>query len=114
MIDAAALAALPRHGVLVNVGRGGTVDTAALVRALEAREIGGAALDVIEPGPDGREDPLWQTPHLLLTPHMASFTPGRQERTERFVEEQVARFVRGEPLLYAVDLQRLELETTQS
>jgi phosphoglycerate dehydrogenase-like enzyme len=69
-----------------------------------------AAPDVIEAGPHGREHLLRQTPYLLLTPHMASFTPGRQERVERFVEEQVGRFVRGKPLWYQVDLGRLETE----
>lgn len=114
LIDTAVLGALPRHAVLVNVGRGQTVDTAALVAALTAGELGGAALDVVDPGPDGRDDPLWTTPHLLITPHMASFTPDRQARIERFVEEQVARFIAGNPLLYPVDLARLQEESTRS
>lgn len=114
MMDAAALRALPDHAVLINVGRGQTVDTAALVAALGAGELGGAALDVIDPSPNGHDDPLWQTPHLLITPHMASFTPGRQERIEAFVEEQVRRFATGDPLLYPVDLDRLQEESLRA
>ncbi len=113
MIDRQALAVLPRHAVLVNVGRGQVVDTEALVETLAAGQLGGAALDVIEPKPAGPDDPVWQTPRLLITPHMASFTPQRQERVERFVEEQVARFLQGEPLLYPVDLAQLRRESTR-
>ncbi|MFN2137297.1 MAG: D-2-hydroxyacid dehydrogenase [Candidatus Promineifilaceae bacterium] len=107
LVDLALLRALPNHAVLVNVSRGQIVDTAALLQLLQAGELGGAALDVTDPQPPPAGHPLWHSPRLLLTPHMASFTPQRQERLERFVEEQVARFVNDEPLLYAVDLVQL-------
>lgn len=103
MVNDAALALLPAHAVVINVGRGQVLDTSALARRLRAGALGGAALDVVEPTP-AAEDPFWQTPHLLVTPHMASFTPERQPRIEAFVEEQVRRFVAGEPLLYPVVL----------
>ncbi len=113
LVDASVLAALPPHAVLVNVGRGQTVDTAALVAALNEGKLGGAALDVVDPQPRSADDPLWRTPRLLLTPHMASFMPERQARIERFVEDQVRRFLDDKPLLYPVDLERLQAETTR-
>ena len=59
------------HAWLVNVSRGGHVDTAALVDALERKAIGGAALDVTdpEPLPDGHR--LWAMPNCIITPHNA-------------------------------------------
>jgi phosphoglycerate dehydrogenase-like enzyme len=109
-VDLPVLQSLPRHAVLVNVSRGNIVDTQALVRVLEMGELGGAALDVTDPQPPPEGHPLWHTPRLLITPHMASFTPQRQERIERFVEGQVQRFVNGKPLLYEVDLKQLEAD----
>ncbi|MGP9537916.1 phosphoglycerate dehydrogenase [Brachybacterium sp. AOP43-C2-M15] len=78
------LAALPDHALLVNVGRGATVDQDALREALEAGTLGGAALDVTEPEPLPAEDPLWDAPRLLITPHAAGGRPvGADERITR-------------------------------
>jgi len=101
MVDAAALAALPPHAVVVNVGRGPVLDTAALTSALVAGRLGGAALDVLDPVPPP-DHPLWRTPRLLITPKLGVFYPGRQDRLERFIEEQVARYIRGETLRHVV------------
>jgi phosphoglycerate dehydrogenase-like enzyme len=110
LVDLFVLQALPGHAVLVNVSRGQIVDTQALIHLLQAGALGGAALDVTDPQPLPEGHPLWRTPRLLITPHMASFYPGRRARTERFVEEQVRRFINGEALLYAVDLGQLNQE----
>jgi phosphoglycerate dehydrogenase-like enzyme len=112
LVDLPMLQALPRHAVLVNVSRGKIVDTQALMQMLESGELGGAALDVTDPQPPPEGHPLWRTPRLLITPHMASFTPQRRERLERFIEEQVERFINKEPLLYAVDLTQLNEQAT--
>ncbi len=74
-LDAARLAALPRHAFVVNVGRGTTVDEPALVAALTGGEIAGAALDVTEVEPLPADSPLWDAPNLLLTPHAAGGRP---------------------------------------
>lgn len=75
------LAALPDHAILINVGRGATVDQAALREALEAGTLGGAGLDVTDPEPLPAEDPLWAAPRLLITPHAAGGRPvGADER----------------------------------
>ncbi|PZO60727.1 MAG: phosphoglycerate dehydrogenase, partial [Pseudoxanthomonas suwonensis] len=81
MIDAEVLAALPDHAVLINVGRGTTVDQQALREALEGGTLGAAALDVTDPEPLPAEDPLWDAPRLLITPHAAGGRPvGADER----------------------------------
>ena len=74
-LDAARLAALPRHAFVVNVGRGTTVDEPALVAALTEGGIAGAALDVTEVEPLPADSPLWDAPNLLLTPHAAGGRP---------------------------------------
>ena len=63
-------------GWLVNVGRGGTVDEAALTSALTSGELRGAALDVVDGEPLAASSPLWDVPGLLLTGHSASLSPG--------------------------------------
>ncbi|UYG17840.1 phosphoglycerate dehydrogenase [Brachybacterium huguangmaarense] len=81
VIDADVLAALPDHALVVNVGRGTTVDQAALRAALADGTIAGAGLDVTDPEPLPADDPLWDAPHLLLTPHGAGGRPvGADER----------------------------------
>lgn len=100
LLDAEALQALPSHALVVNVGRGETVDLKALTAALEAGDLGGAALDVLpeEFEPLADDDPLWQVPNLLLTPHVAAFAPDRPERVEAFVESQLRAYLEGKPL----------------
>lgn len=105
LFDEAALRSLPQHAIVVNVGRGETLDTAALQRVLEDGWLAGAALDVVAPPPAGPADPLWQTPRLVITPYVASHSRERPASIERFCEEQVGRFVRDEPLLDRVDLE---------
>ncbi len=81
IVNAEVLAALPDHAIFVNVGRGATVDQAALKEALEAGTLGAATLDVTEPEPLPADDPLWQAPRLLITPHAAGGRPvGADER----------------------------------
>jgi phosphoglycerate dehydrogenase-like enzyme len=99
ILDADALAALPDHAWVVNVARGQHVDTDALVEALHAGTIGGAALDVTDPEPLPDDHPLWSAPNVLITPHTAN-TPemGRVLLAAR-VRENVRRFAAGEDLL---------------
>lgn len=81
VIDTEVLAALHHRALFVNVGRGATVDQPALLAALRAGELGGAALDVTDPEPPAADDPVWDTPRLLLTPHAAGGRPvGADER----------------------------------
>lgn len=75
LIGAAELAALPRGAMLVNAARGGIVDEAALLDALEAGHVGGAAIDVFATEPLPRDDRLRGHPQVIATPHIAANTP---------------------------------------
>lgn len=72
LIDAAFLARLPKGAALVHMGRGGQVDEAALVEALDSGHLSGASLDVFEIEPLPPDSPLWHHPGILVTPHVAS------------------------------------------
>lgn len=83
-IDAPVLATLPRHALVVNVGRGATLDQRALADALTSGGIGGAALDVTTPEPLPADSSLWDAPNLIITPHAAGGRPvGADERIAR-------------------------------
>jgi phosphoglycerate dehydrogenase-like enzyme len=105
LFDSSAMDALPRGALVINVGRGSTLDTEALLERLGSGQLGGAALDVVEPDPSP-DDSRWRNPRLLVTPKVASLFPGRQTALERFVEEQVSRYLGGEALKYPVNLDR--------
>jgi len=81
---------MDRQAWLVNVARGGLVDTAALVAALRSDQIGGAALDVTEPEPLPAGHPLWDLPNCLITPHTAD----TEEMTEPLLAARIAENVR--------------------
>ena len=98
LIDDGALRRMKRTAVLINVGRGGLVDEAALARALEERRIGGAALDVFEVEPLPSESPLWSLPNAILTPHSSGTNPGNFERATEIFFDNLGRFRRGEAL----------------
>ncbi|WP_049925938.1 D-2-hydroxyacid dehydrogenase [Halopiger goleimassiliensis] len=98
LIDDVALATLPDDAVLVNVARGEVVDQSALVDALEADELAGAALDVFDEEPLPESSPLWDRDDVLVTPHMAGSTPHYWERCADLFVANYERFVSGEPL----------------
>jgi len=104
VIDAAALAALPAHAVIVNVGRGGHIDTDALTAALAAGGIGGVGLDVTDPEPLPDGHALWSEPRCLITPHVGNTPEMGRPLLEARVRDNVARFTRGEPLIGPVDV----------
>jgi len=75
--------------VLVNIGRGGIVDTAALTSAIKGNEIRGAALDVTDPEPLPRDHDLWGMGNVLLTPHNSGYTPQYYSRVADIVAHNV-------------------------
>ena len=92
--------------VVINIGRGIIVDLADLTAALEAGEIAGAALDVYEIEPLPADHPLWQRDDVILTPHVAGFSPRIAERHLDVVLDNIRRFHRGDPLSNIVDKER--------
>ena len=105
LIDARRLALLPPHAVIVNVGRGETIDEAALADALRTSKLGGAGLDVYEREPLPPESPLWGLDNVILSPHVAGMGRSRLfERLAALCADNAGRFNRGEPLAGLVDL----------
>jgi D-2-hydroxyacid dehydrogenase (NADP+) len=103
LIGAGELAAMRDDAWLVNVARGAVVDTDALVAALAAGSIGGAALDVTDPEPLPDGHPLWTEPRALITPHVANPDLTWKRNLAGLAAEQVRRLVAGEALLSPVD-----------
>lgn len=103
VIGAAELDAMADHAWLINVARGGHVDTDALVAALAAGQIGGAALDVTDPEPLPDGHPLWTEPRALISPHVGNTPEMGVPLLAAHISDNVRRFAAGEPLLGVVD-----------
>lgn len=89
---------------LINIGRGAIVDLEDLTAALRAGEIAGAGLDVFEIEPLPAEHPLWSMAgKVIITPHVAGYSPRIAERHLGVLLENIRRFVRGEPLKNVVN-----------
>lgn len=107
LIGGRELALLPRGAVLINIGRGAVVDEPAMIAALEAGQLGGAALDVFTTEPPPADNPLWAMPNVLISPHSASTSDRENTRLTALFCENLRRYLAGEPLLNVLDLEHL-------
>ena len=98
---------LPDGALVVNAGRGRTIEAAAFVEELQSGRLR-AALDVTDPEPLPKDHPLWALPNVLITPHMAGDSPEATIRTYALAGDQIRRFAAGEPLINEVDRYLLE------
>ncbi len=105
-ISAEVIARLKPTAWVVNIARGSLIDQAALLAALRAGRIGGAALDVFDPEPLPGDHELWSLPNVIITPHASSSSPRVRERSIALIAENMRRFKKGEPLLNRVDYAR--------
>jgi phosphoglycerate dehydrogenase-like enzyme len=106
LFNAAMFARMKRSAYFINVGRGMSVVTADLTEALQKKIIAGAALDVVDPEPLPKDDPLWQQPTLILTPHVSGDSDLGEEAALRVLRENLRRYVAGERMLSVVDIGR--------
>ena len=97
LIGAADLDLMKPDAYLINTSRGPIVDENALVEALQAERIAGAALDVYEREPLPPDDPLRRVPHLLLTPHIGFVTREAYKVFYADMVEGIAAFLAGQP-----------------
>jgi phosphoglycerate dehydrogenase-like enzyme len=97
LLDARRLALLPDGALVVNVGRGPVLDTAAILAETTSGRLR-AALDVTDPEPLPADHPLWLSPNVLITPHMAGGADDFYPKAAAFIAAQVRRFASGEPL----------------
>jgi glyoxylate reductase len=104
LFDDAAFAKMKPSAVFVNVARGAIADTAALIRALDAGTIAGAALDVTDPEPLPPDHPLQGRDDTVITPHVGSATAQTRERMAMLAAQNLLAFVDGKPLLTPVPL----------
>lgn len=88
---------------LLNAGRGRSIDTVALVEALQSGKVRGAGLDVTDPEPLPAGHPLWAMPNVIITPHYAGNHPGYDREAFDVFLDNLGRWVRGEPLRNVVD-----------
>jgi D-3-phosphoglycerate dehydrogenase / 2-oxoglutarate reductase len=96
MVGASELALMKASAFLVNLARGGVVDENALLESLRDKRIAGAAIDVMETEPPGKDHPLLALDNVLLTPHIGGSTREAQKRGEWGAAEEVVRVLSGE------------------
>ncbi|OLZ43931.1 2-hydroxyacid dehydrogenase [Amycolatopsis keratiniphila] len=101
LFGAAELAALPDGALVVNVGRGSAIDTSALTAETVSGRLR-AALDVVDPEPLPAGHPLWSSPGVIITPHIAGGSASFYPRAKRLVAEQLRRYAAGEEPLNLV------------
>ena len=98
-------AATKRGAIFINVGRGRTVVTDALLAALQSGQLSGAGLDVTDPEPLPSDHPLWRQKNVVITPHVAG-AGGERERHRTLLAENLRRYIAGDRLLNVVDPDR--------
>jgi len=103
MFDAGFFAAVKEGSYFVNVGRGRSVVTAALLDALRSGRLGGAGLDVTDPEPLPPDHPLWKIPNVIITPHVSARTDLGTDDRWLVARENLRRYVAGERMLSVVD-----------
>ncbi len=103
LIGRVELAALPTGALLLNAGRGKTVDTDALLEALSSSRLAGAGLDVVDPEPLPPDHPLWRMPNVILTPHTAGLHRSYVQNAAGIFLENLRRFLESRPMLCVVN-----------
>jgi phosphoglycerate dehydrogenase-like enzyme len=106
LIDRAALKAMKDSAYLVNIGRGELIDQPALIDALQKGWIAGAGLDVFEIEPLPADSPLWKLDNVILSPHVAGFTPEYDRRAAELFAANLRRYTDNQPLINVIDCQR--------
>jgi len=103
MIGERELRAMKPTSIIVNIGRGGTIQESALIRALEEGWIAGAGLDVFETEPLPAASPLWKMDNVIITSHYAGITPHYHARALEIFLDNLQRYRAGEPLRNVVN-----------
>ena len=103
LLDGRRIGLMKKDARFYNIGRGSTVDEAALEEALRCGRLAGAGLDVFEQEPLPADHPLWRLPNVIITPHRSGQSPRNNERLAAIVLRNVAHYLHGEPLENLVD-----------
>lgn len=99
------LSAMDEKTIIVNCGRGITIDEDALIKALTEKKIAGAVLDVCETEPLHKDSPLWALDNVVITPHISGrdTTPVNAEKIFEIFKENLTRYIEKKPLMNVVD-----------
>jgi phosphoglycerate dehydrogenase-like enzyme len=106
MVGERELGRMKPSAFFVNVGRGATVDEAALARALADRRLAGAAVDVFAEEPPAPDHPLYRLDNVILSPHVSGFVPSYDDKCTALFAENLRRWLEGAPLVNLVDRAR--------
>ncbi|GIW03745.1 MAG: hydroxyacid dehydrogenase [Thermomicrobiales bacterium] len=103
LLGEAEIAMMKPDAYLITVSRGGIIDEAALVKAMQSGHLAGAGIDVTEREPLPPDSPLWDLPNVIITPHLAGSSAQKERRCVEILRENLLRYQRGEPLINVVD-----------
>ena len=106
LLNAEAIKAMKPGAVLINLSRGGIVDEEALRKGLETGALAGAAFDVFATEPLPEDSPLWDTPNLIISPHIAGIMPDYQARATDVFVENLQRYLAHRDMINVVDWER--------
>ena len=98
LIDDAAIAKMKPTAFIINTGRGALIDEPALIKALQENRIGGAGLDVQETEPPAQDNPLYDLPNVVLTPHMGWKGLETRQRLVSILSDNIHGYLNGEPI----------------
>lgn len=107
LIDAAALAAMPRHAVLVNVARGSLIDEKELARVMREEPLDAAILDVFDPEPLDASSPLWDLPNVYISAHSSVAVDRYMDDVFELFFENLEHFIAGRDLRNVIDMKSL-------
>ena len=97
IINADVIGAMKPGAYIINIARGGVIDEKALASALHSGQLGGAALDTVHKEPLPADDPLWDAPHLIVTPHLGGFYDTYPEDSIDQIYTNIAAYLAGKP-----------------
>jgi phosphoglycerate dehydrogenase-like enzyme len=106
LIGVKEVAQLPKGAVVINIARGAVINQPALTEALRSGHLRGAALDVFAAEPLPPDDPLWDMPNVLISPHSASTADSENAKITRLFIDNLKRYLSGSPMLNVLDVER--------
>jgi len=98
--------AMKKSAYFINIARGALVNEADLITALREEKIQGAGLDVFEEEPLPENSPLWEMPNVIITPHVAAFSPVYLDRAVKLFTDNLTRFIENRELLNIIDKEK--------
>lgn len=104
LISTEALEVMKPTSYLIDISRGGIIDHSALIPALKEKKIAGAALDVFPEEPLPEDNPLWELPNVIVTPHISGITPYYDERAVEMFSANLERYLANQPLFNQIDI----------